>query len=128
MNSDPIIAVLLSVLTSSDDNRGITLDSEPITAVLLSTHPDDYRGISVDSCPHHRGVVVNVDLVSVTTAVIILIQTPIPRLYPGIRGIIVNTVLVQVSATNQSRSLRSQAKIDALFKGARRKLLQGNSG
>ena len=56
-----------------------------------------HRVLTVDSNPHHHGVVISVDPIPMTTAVFILIQSPIPRTFRGIRGTTVNIVPMQLS-------------------------------
>ena len=51
-----------------------------------------YRSNTVDSDPHHHDVIISVNLIFMTTAVFLLIQTPIQRIFRGIRGTTVNIV------------------------------------
>ena len=72
-------------------------DDVPYKRFIDSFFDYRYRGITVDSDPHHRSVVFSADPIPKTTAVFILVQTPKQRIYSEFGDTIVNIVPTQVS-------------------------------
>ena len=68
--------------------------------LFFTTITGYYHGLR----PHPCGIVISVNPISMTTAVFILIQTPILWIYRGTRGTTVITVPMQVPSTNRPKS------------------------